>query len=790
MRPSQASPPAATAASYASEPEGSVEEVAAGVSELHAHDLSNFEHTAKAGRFSTLSALSTLGILALVSLCGLLYWRQHRGYESRMDAVENAGKAPNRATMLTQLRDALRDATHRDVKERILLNLGHFRDTEAVPQMVEALQEPGVVRRAAATALARIGLPGAQAAKETLWEVLPETSAVDRPQVVWALVKLEDARVEQALLEEFGKGTLQHQPDFEVRALARILKPAKLASSTLLNDPDASVRALIARTLSEASDQQEAVSSLIILLNNELARPDGKRNTSVIREAVAGLGRSGSERAVTALSKLLEQQPTLHSEIMRALSRSADARVLGPLAVQSEDPGVKLGLAQVLSLSHDPAGADAMVELMRSSDNDVRLAAAMGLAAIGDKRSVPQLLEVMRSATNDRARSVAAALQEVVGSEHVGALKALLKDRESLRAAVLRALGKTGASKVASTLRAHLDGEDHRAAALALADLRDRKTYERMLSDVARQDGTDMSSMSARYEGIYRNRLVAIQFLQAQPQLEPNAQQALVTVLSDSKDEARLREAAAMALQGATHADVRKELVALLVDGNQSTRTRALAARALSGQAGAVSTLAEVIASSAEDGTKREAAFSIGRVCDASTSVASKRLLNKPALATYGAIAALVAGDSTLIGQVGRFEPGAEEASAFEELRGRLEENEDLFTRISRHDLQSGCLLKRVLTAAGMGEAPTEKGLQFVKPMLEQALAKAPVVPGDPSTNEIRTFFVEAMTSKDASERGSAALGLMLMKERGVLLAIRNRGKLGASEAESALRKR
>ena len=68
----------------------------------------------------------------------------------------NAPKSINALSeaMLDALRTAYNDASHADVKERILLNLGHFEDEKSIPLMIEALDHKGIVRRAAARALA------------------------------------------------------------------------------------------------------------------------------------------------------------------------------------------------------------------------------------------------------------------------------------------------------------------------------------------------------------------------------------------------------------------------------------------------------------------------------------------------------------------------------------------------------------------------------------------------------------------------------------------------------------
>jgi HEAT repeat protein len=106
--------------------------------------------------------------------------------------------------MLPALREAYAKTSHEDVKERILLNLGAFRDEASVPLMVQALDEAGVVRRAAARALAHLGSPAADAAKPKLLEVLPKTDTRDKPQVVWALAVLKEPAAVPDILKKIS----------------------------------------------------------------------------------------------------------------------------------------------------------------------------------------------------------------------------------------------------------------------------------------------------------------------------------------------------------------------------------------------------------------------------------------------------------------------------------------------------------------------------------------------------------------------------------------------------------
>ena len=74
--------------------------------------------------------------------------------------------------MYAALRTTLEQAEHDDVKERAIRNLGHFKDQQSVPLLIKNLEKPGIVRRAAALALAEIGLPAAAPAKPSVSDTI------------------------------------------------------------------------------------------------------------------------------------------------------------------------------------------------------------------------------------------------------------------------------------------------------------------------------------------------------------------------------------------------------------------------------------------------------------------------------------------------------------------------------------------------------------------------------------------------------------------------------------------
>ena len=106
--------------------------------------------------------------------------------------------------MYAKLRNVLETTSYDDVKVRAIRNLAHFKDKQAVPLLINELKTPGVVRAQAASALAAIGSPDAEAAKPALLGALPTADEKDRSQIVWALAVLKEPNAADDILKEFS----------------------------------------------------------------------------------------------------------------------------------------------------------------------------------------------------------------------------------------------------------------------------------------------------------------------------------------------------------------------------------------------------------------------------------------------------------------------------------------------------------------------------------------------------------------------------------------------------------
>src|SRR5262249_54038135 len=155
-------------------------------------------------------------ILMIVGAVGLgySYVESNKKFEARMDGLKEAGGLEGDA-MYAKVREVLASSTYDDVKVRAIRTIGHFKDKQAVPLLINGLAKPGAVGAQAASAIAAIGSPDADSAKPALLAALPSCDETDRSQVVWALAVLKESGAADAILKEFVRGVWQKRDDFD-----------------------------------------------------------------------------------------------------------------------------------------------------------------------------------------------------------------------------------------------------------------------------------------------------------------------------------------------------------------------------------------------------------------------------------------------------------------------------------------------------------------------------------------------------------------------------------------------
>jgi HEAT repeat protein len=725
-----------------------------------------------------------VGIAIIGGALGLGYWayQSNVSYENRNQLLEQAGTLQGDA-MLDALRNAYAQSEHDDVKERILLNLGKYKDAKAVPLMIQALDQPGIVRRSAARALAHIGSPMADGAKGKLLEVLPKTDATDKPQVVWALAVLKERAAVPEILTEFSSGHLQGLEDldgkeaFDPKIIVDVVGPQKIGSDELVKNPKKAVRALVAAALAESADPA-SVEPLIKLLNDE--------DLEVVRQAAAGLGRTGDPRAAEPLFALLQSKPSMRQSVLDSIARSTSGPDIAKLLGATQSVDLKRSLITLLRDSHDPRVVDTFAKLVTDPDEDIRQTAALGLADHADPRAIPALLELIKSEDRTTALDAIDALGLVAKPQIADALLPMLKDNPGRKSSLIKAIGKSGSTSAGPVLVKELEGDDRESAAFALAALNYAPAYPKLLAELKRPKDVDFSKPSIPTEEIVRNREIAIRALGRYG--KPDAIPGLMTLIEDGTDSAKLRATAGSVL--GQLAD-EKALVAIVAKAknpalDEATRTYYVQglwqadAQAMSGQ------LAELLQPSQPAEVRRSAALAVGYAADPANDQLLLDMLKNPALKREAAFAIVLGGNQAAADALYR------EIDSDRELREILQDflmadDSDYFNLITAQHFASGQIFRRLAVGEALRHGKGELTFSFPWSQTIARLKSGWSGPGGLSAREVRLKMYEALRSQEPNKRKLAAEALGAMGERGLLIRSRDEAGPGQQEAREVL---
>jgi HEAT repeat protein len=732
--------------------------------------------TSPVGRIVTIAIVG--GALGL----GYWAWQSNVSYEKRNELLEQAGTLQGEP-MLEALRSAFTQSEHDDVKERILLNLGKFKDAKSVPVMIQALDEAGIVRRAAARSLAHIGSPMADGAKSKLLEVLPLTDARDKPQVVWALAVLKEPSAVPDILSEFTAGHLQNledldgNPSFDPKVIIDVVGPQKIASDELIKNPNKSIRALVAAALAESA-APSTVDPLIKLLGDE--------DTEVVRQAAAGLGRTGDPRAGQPLFALLQQKPSMRQGVLDSIARSTSAPDIAKLLSSTESVDLKRSLVSLLRDSHDPRVVDTFAQLTSDADEDIRQTAALGLADNGDPRAVPALLVAIKSEDRTTALDALDALGLVAKPQVADALIPMLKDSPGRKASIMKAIGKSGSTTAGATIMKDLTGDDREAAAFALGDLKYMPAYPKLLAELKRPKDVDFSKPSIPTEEIVRNREIAIRALGRYG--KPEAAPALMTLIEDGADSGKLRATAGAVLgqiadQKTLATVIEKAKNSALDEATRTFYVQGLwqaDAQAMSGQ------LAELLQPSQPAEVRRSAALAMGYAADPANDQLLLDMLKNPALKREAAFAIVLGGN----------QPAAEELykqiEGDRELREVLQDflmadDSDFFNLVTARLFANGEIFRRLAVAETLRKGKGELTFSYPWTQTIARLKGGWSGTGGLSAREVRVKLYEALRGEEPKKRKLAAEALSAMKERGLLIRSRDEAGPGQQEARETL---
>ena len=709
---------------------------------------------------------------------GYVYIQNNKAFEARMDGLKEAG-ALEGEPMLAKLRDVLSTSTYDDVKVRAIRNLSHFKDKQSVPLLIKELENPGVVRAQAATAIAAIGLPAAESAKPALLAALPSTDEKDRSQVVWALAVLKESQASDEILKEFVKGIWQKNDDFDPKVITEAIGVERLSQPELTGHADKPVRALVAMALSEAASPK-----VVPALARMIKRPD--EDPEVIRAAVAGIGRAGDPSAAGDLFALMTQRKDMRQSVLEALGKSTAAPQLAVLLGQAKDATTKRDLVRLLRKTYDPRAGDAYAALINDEDKDVREEAAQGLADLGDARAVPPLLAAARSPNDDDAGDALDALRQLGNPAAAEGLLPLLKEFPERKASVMRALGTSHAMAAGPMIEKELKGDDVGAAAKALAQIPYDKAYPKLVAMVKKDPKVDFSRPSVVSEMAYRNRFEAIQAIGFFGKSDPKAIKELVTVVEDLEDDVRLAMAAGVALGQIADPALQEQMFAKVADPKADERIRTAYVNGLWRKPNPTLApkLLSVLTSQAPGGVKLAAALAIGYSGSPAADDGLLKLLDDPNARRYAAVAAVLGGNEAAAYKLLEVLP--QDRDTEEILRGVVNSNEDdNFNLMLEQMFTSGQIYRRIKVAEIMRDGDPKTQVAFTYPwaQLTARLAAGWDGTGGVSPRWIRAeLYKQLTTNPDAARRKLIANVLAGMNQRGLLLAARDAGVKEARE--------
>lgn len=728
-----------------------------------------------------------VGVLVLITsgVLGWLFWTQRHGLEESRAAYYKAHEATTTEEFLSQLRALLPRTDYDELQVEIIGKLGQYRDSKAVPLLIEQLAEAGVVRRAAAGALATIGLPDAASAKPALLDAVDKTDARDRAQVVWALAVLQERAASGAILDAFGRGLLQSQPNFDPKVIVDAVGVQKLSAPALIDDPRPSMRLFLTQALAEEGSV-EVVAPLKQLLSNELARNPKDQSQEVIRSAVAGLGRTARPDAIALVFDTLGKRPGLRPSVFESLRKSTSARGLMALLSHAPDLDSRQQLARMLAATHDPRATDTLAQMVKADDSKSRAYAAVGLAAMGDDRGLDVLIELASGDNDNIAMEALHNLRQLGSAKSVAPLVRLISQKPGRRASILRTLGTSGSAQAGPILVKELKGDDIEAAALALGELRYEPAYSTLLRMVKRPAGIDFTQPSRKSEQAYRNRLVAIQALGYYA--KPDAAPELKTVIEDTVDDARLRDAAGRTLGHIADAATLAAVATKVRDSNIDERTRVHYAQAL-WQEPSADIGPALLAIMADKGLpweiRRAAALGIGYLSNPANDTQVMAMLERPESRKAAMFAATLGGSEALGRKL--LDVLVHDREALETLEDAfLREEADWFAMIPAHK-DNAHTLRRLSTGRILRDGSGPHKFGFVWTYHVGRLKAGWAGPGGMDAAEVRQALVDALVGPNAELSLWAAEALDAMGERGILLAAREAGGKGAQAARRVL---
>lgn len=663
---------------------------------------------------------------------------------------------------VVKMREIVKTASARKVRMQAILELRDQKDAGAVPVLIEALSDAGEVRRAAAQALAAIGPPPADSAREALASALQDTTEIDRTWVAWAMAVLGDPRCFDAVLEEFRTGRIQRMPDYDPAIVARVAGKERLL--TLIGHSDKAVRQFAAVQLGELGGP-DTIDPLIRLL--------GDSDPDVVKAAAASLGRSGDPRVGDALVGAILAKPDLREALLQEIRAAVGAPGIAQVLSKTQNTDVRFSIVGMLGELRDPRGNDALWQELQRTGEDVaqeRKAIVDTLIEAGDARVVPVLVESLRSDDDEIQTDAVDALGALGAQEGIDPLVKMLEAKRGRPAAILRSLGRLGRGhpEVGDIILPYLDGDDIGAAASALGRMHHQPAIKAMVKILKRPRDIDYSTPEVENETSYRNRLECLKGLQGFGQEASSVAPEIMKILDDLTDEPRLREAAGIALGYVLPDDGLAKVLEKVRQADLDPRTRALYTQALWNHrshetADALVTLLEGPPLPQEMSTY--VGVGIGEAGDPGVDARLVTLLDRPEARRTAALAVILSGTTAGVQKVLQiFKDDSETLDITQQRYLALE------PFLTREAFTSGRIFRRLQAASELRRGEASRSWAWDK-LLERFRAGWADGPDGLYPHEIRALLAEAVRT-NAEFRDVAADVLVGMGEQGTVLSL------------------
>lgn len=772
-----------------------------------------------------------LGLLVVLGVGGAGYFafqssREQAAQETaRVEGNAAIQRMLNETTDRAQLPAKVRELYERykasdEVRMACRRLLASLHDTTAVPMMIDGLRRRGNERRQAALALAEIGLPAAASAKDALMAALPDTDErLDRADVTWALVVLQEGRAWDMVVKMLSEGKLQavrdleNRPFFDPALVSRLAGTARLIQ--LATDTTGTPQQQTARKRIAASALSEMGTPEVYDILTRLATdPD----VEVATLAAIGLGRTGDARAAQPVLRFLNAQPDQRERVLNTLAQNSGAPGLAVIGRDATDITTRKMATRLLQELQDPSAGDGLFAIANSIPptttdvnlQEIRVKAIFGLADIGDPRAAEGLLEIAKKpigAPFDANRDMEAkqAIDKLIRIPGAAVrvkdgLLEILPRADFMRTQVLLALGATGDASLGPQVARYLtDEQAQEGAARAVARLHYAPGIATLKGQIRRPPNVRMNEQTIANEALYIKRRNAIRGLawSNEARLAPD----LMRIVEDSQDEPRLREDAGNTLATLADDATLQQIATRAMDTTKPVDVRRfymLSLRARSTPQIATQLVSAYIKPGEDAFLMRFAAIAAGFGGDEATATALRPLLasaDANVRLNAGIASVLLGGESLTNALIDALAANQDFGALIQPefvTRGSQTAGPTMMEPLDLMPLTeamftNGAVYRRIDSALqlerGRGAAHFDFGIQWLRTRLKAGWDH----PIGISAYSVRAKLREAAQGNDPARRATALRIFRSLNDRGSLLFLRRQTGDGAEAARRAL---